>query len=477
MAHRIRRLMAGRELLEEISEAAAKAALREALEAGLIDNDEHLYRGLGQTRRDLPEITHSEAVKICYALYQQNPLGHRITELNRDFVVGDGITYSVSNPDVANVVDEFWHHEVNDLDLRLHDFALELGLYGELIPQALVTDVAKVVQIGYIDPEDVKRVVMAEENPLVTESIFVRSKGSGQRGKELKVIRDRGSGLEGDIFYFRVNAVSNATRGWPDLLHIADWLDAYDQVLWEVLERARLVRSFIWDVTVKGGDEAAVKLYARENQSAPKSGSVRVHNDQVDWKAVSPTLGSAETATEAEMILEHIAAGAGLPKHWLSSAEDVNRATALEMGAPTVRRLQARQRYFTRCVQRMVQFAVQRAVAAQRLAPEVPVFDEDGNETEKLKAPWELVQIHSPEISPRDTEKAGGLLVNVANALAVAEAQGWTGTRVNRQAIAQVLSMLGVDFDPAAQDEENPETSEEPASRASVEEAFAALAG
>lgn len=440
----VRRL--GGDVLTEVAQAAAKAALAEA---SFVDPDEHLWRSLSETRRDLPSYTHERAQNIAYILSQQNALGHRLTELMPDFIVGDGITWSCTNPDVREVVEEWWTDDVNDLEMRQHQFALELGMYGELLPEALTGEVSGVVQLGYIDPGQVKRIEALADNPLVMDKVVAKIRADE---RTLDVIRDRGAGrLEGEIFLFKVNSVSNATRGWPDLLHVADWLDMYDQLLWEMVERARLARSFIWDVEIDG-DDAEVKKYAKEHgKQPPRSGSIRIHNKKVKWTAVAPQLGSFEAAAEAEIQLAHIAGSFGVPKHWLSATADVNRATAVEQGAPSVRKLARRQKYFVSCLRRMVRYTVEQATLHKRIPSDdglVPLYDENGNETGETAPAWKSVRLHAPEISPRDSYRAGQLLLQLTQALAAAEEKGWFGKDTSRRAVAAALSQMGVEFQP-----------------------------
>lgn len=456
----------GRDLLTEVAEAAADHALREAIGfGGAVDGDEYLWRSLTRNaKRDLPDVSHDRALDVCFSLFQTTPLGNRATKLIRDFVVGDGISYSCSNPEVEEIVGEFWDDEVNNLDMRLSDFALELGLYGEWIPEVFVGKTSGIVQLGYIDPFQVKAVEVDKDNPLISDVVRIKRRGFGAKGEAKTVVRarDESGRLSGDVFYFRVNSVSNATRGWPDLLHVADWIDNLEQTLWNVFERSALANAFIWDVTLKGASQADIDNWLRRNGKAPKQGSVRAHNEQVQWNAVAPQLGSLERAAEVDLFREHVAAGIGVPKHWLAASEDVNRATAQEMGAPTIRTLAHRQRYFLQAVHRIIRFVLERAGEAGRLKVDddgmVPVSDEDGHPKSDaggspvMAKPWDLVTLNGPELSPKDMASSGQLLVNVANALAVAEQQGWVGRRPARQAIAAVLALLGVDFDPSMEE-------------------------
>src|SRR6185503_2155895 len=178
----LRRFLAER-LAGDYIRDTVELALAEATIGFAIDPDENQWRSMDTRRRDLPQITHDWALEVCNDLYLRNPLGHRITELNRDFVVGHGLTYSFHNPAVADIVNEFWLDADNRLDLRLPEFCLDFGLNGELIPEVQVTDVARIVKLGYIDPLQVKRVQTVGGNPLIRDVVWVKKKGFGQRGE------------------------------------------------------------------------------------------------------------------------------------------------------------------------------------------------------------------------------------------------------------------------------------------------------
>jgi hypothetical protein len=442
-----------------IAEAVEKALSEASVSSIGLDADEQLWRSVtGSPRPDLLPYQRTKAVAACFELHQRNPLGHRITEVNRDFIVGDGVTYDCRNTAVEDIVGEFWTDDDNDLDTRLGDFALEIGLNGELAPEVFVGGVSGIVKLGYVDPgqiKDIKALEVGESrNPLVADLMYIRQKGYGVKGKELQIVRRRDGKLAGDVFFWKVNSPSNSPRGWPDLLHLADWLDAYDEFLWDSMERGRMMRAFIWDVLYRGGTEPEIQEWVRKNGSAPKAGSVRVHNENIEWKAVAPELGAFEAQAEAQVLLEHMAGGAGLPKTWLAAAEDVNRATAREMGTPTERRLATRQRFFLRKVVRgMVAFVLEQAMEAGRLKTDnglVEIQDENGTGTNEFAKPIDLVQIHAPEISPRDIASSGTLILNLATALSIAEDHGWVGKQPIRKVLAMTLANLGYNTDARA---------------------------
>jgi hypothetical protein len=451
----------GGKALNEVIEEKVQLAVQEAVSSLQIDPDDHLYRREGgrAPARDLNSYTHDQALEVCFELYARNPLGHRITEINRDFIVGDGLTYTVRNPNIEDIVGEFWTDDDNDLDDRLPSFILEHGLYGELALEVFPGEVSGFVKLGYIDPAQIKKVTTVQGNPLLLDQLFIREKGAGLKGRPVDIVRRREGRLQGGVFFSKLNSVSNSTRGWPDLLHLADWLDNYDEFLWNVLERSRLIRNFIWDVLLKGKDPQQIQEWVRRNGEPPQAGAVRAHNENEIWTAVAPQLQSFEMAKEGEVILEHVAGGAGIQKTWMASAEDVNRATAREMGTPSERKLATRQAFIRRKIQRLLRYVLEEAEVAGRIKgnksrnPDgkvrVPVYDETGKPTKEIARPHELVQIHMPEISPRDAASAGSLLWNVSQSLALAEQGGWFGQDTIRQIIAKVLSRLGYEADPA----------------------------
>lgn len=474
---------------------------------GSVDADDWMYRSLTGywSARDLPPQSHDQALMVAYTLWQRNPLGKRISELNADYVVGDGVTLSFSNSEVEDLVQEFWTDDDNRMDERLPTFALEYGLFGELIPEALVGDVSGVVKLGYIDPIQIAQIhcLNADSNDtrnvLIDDVVQLKRRVGEEQGRKLNVIRVRESGrLEGDVFLFKANALSNDPRGWPDMLSIADWLDNYDQLLWDMLERHRLMQSFIYDVTVKGGPRE-IQEQINANKQAPKAGTVRVHNDSITWAAVSPTLGSKENEIEADVIKEHLAGGAGIPKTWMSATADVNRATAQELGTPAVRRLAARQKRFLSSIERMLRYVLEQAEEAGRLKTDsngmVQVNDENGEPAKmpdgsnRMAKPWDCVKLQGPETSVKDMTAAGQMLASIVPALQIAEDSGWVGRRPVRQIMSHALAFFGFEYDPsmdleadealkaAAQGAEVQPGHPEPASRAALDAAAATAGG
>ncbi len=431
--HKMLHLVAGNYIQAQI-----KQGIREALPGGGgIDNDEHLFRKLtANTNKDLSPLKQDVMLEIAYHLYETNPLAHRIIELTKDFVVGEGITYDAPDERVKQVLDEFWFDPVNLWDLKQHQKALELGLYGEQCYSVAVNEYNGRVRLGYIDPLQIDEVIPDSDNCEVISRVKLKSRG-GEQGRELKVVQldeDPASEtygyLQGECFFFKVNSVSNSTRGRSDLLALADWLSGYDEFLFNRLDRAALINAFVWDITLKGLTQEEIERWLR-NTPPPKPGSIRAHNENVEYKAVAPDLKAHDASSEARLIKNHILGGAGFPEHWFAEGGEVNRATAAEMNEPTIKRLSARQRYFRYMLEHIFRFCIDQAVIHRRLPPDLDT----------------TFSIIVPEISLKDITALTGSLQRVTTALETAQERGWVSKRTASQLFGVLASRLGVDID------------------------------
>ena len=103
----------------------------------------------------------------------------------------------------------------------------------------------------------------------------------------------------------------------------------------------------------------------------PAPGTVVFHNEAETWQPVQPSIGADDVAADGRALKLMIAAGAGLPEHYLAEGGHVNRATAAEMGLPTLRRFQRRQELFGRYLRRLVARAIQARQDAGALPTDV----------------------------------------------------------------------------------------------------------
>lgn len=445
------------------------AALREAAIADeFADKDEHEFRKLkGSIRvRELPEITRRRQLEVVTWLYWQNPIAHRIIELNTDFVIGKGVSYKAKDKRVQQVLDAHWNDPINQWPLKQFERVRQLGLYGEECFSVAVNEQNGHVRLAYLDPIDIIERHLDPKNAEIVRELEIDAKAVGDSTTEkgaaaapargpnknlrLQVIRldeepasETAGVRRGDVFFFRINHVSNQPHGNSDLLPIIDWLDTYDQLLFRVNERVQLLVSVVWDILVKGASEKQLKDLMKK-YGPVRAGMNRWHNEKMEISAIVPELGSAEIVPMVKLFLQHIATGAGYPEHYLGEGGDVNLATARAMGTPTIRRLETRQLYVKEIFRQIFDFVIDQAVLHGRLDENI---DRD-------------VTIDLPRIIQSDTTAASQALVNTANALTLAETLRALTPEEQARVFRHLVEQLGIDLADELPDE-LPETGDE----------------
>lgn len=457
-------------LVDRLLHTFGLARLTEAAPAGdQLDPDDHLYRRLTGSPRDLSPLQQERALQIVTYLFEMNPLARRIVEQTKDFVVGDGFTVTSSVPEIDAVLTTCWTDPITNLAMTQHTKALELGLTGEQIWPVFVNEVSGHVRLGIIDPGDVEHVFHDPENKTIPIGVRLR----GTNGKRYRVIYPapdltlftdttqalRETFSDGECFYFAVNKLTGMTRGRSDLLCLIDWLDGYDRYLFDSMERAALINAFIWDVILKGADQSKIDAWLTKHGTPPKPGTVRAHNENEVWEAQTPDMKQQDTREGGKLLRNHILGGAGIPVHWFGEGEDSNRASALEMGTPVFRRLVARQHVVKHMLLTVCRYQIQRAIAPTpgRRGPlaqfEMVTPDEGSDPVPAM----ETVVLQESAISGRDLQRAATVLLAVAQAVSLAMLNKVMRPETAVRLIAAAANELGVDINPQDELIETPE--------------------
>lgn len=428
---------------------SAAQPLREAVGV-TVDGDEDQWRRLtGNSRRDLTPLTQRRMRELALYLWESNNLANRLIELPVAYILAEGVSLQVTNPEAQAWLNSFWNDPINNMDLKLDKKVRELAIYGEQCWPAFTNEMNGHVRLGYLDPELIATVVTDPDNAEQVIGIVTTKDGKG-RARRYRVIvngpetvfsaKTRGireTFEDGECFYYRINDLSNGQRGRSDLLASIDWLDGYDQFLFGELDRSQFMRAFIWDVTLKGSTPDEVKARARQI-AAPKAGSVRVHNDSEEWKAETPDLKAQDSDTVARLFRNHVLGGSTLPEHWFGGGGDVNRATAGEMGDPTFKVMSRRQLYWKHILEDVAKFVI-----ARRLDPSGQSgFDALGGEPDLMP------EAVFPELTAKDTTKYAAALQQVVAAASVAVERGLVSEVFAVKLIAAVAGRLGVECDP-----------------------------
>lgn len=434
--------------LRAVATAARQAWFREAAGVTVDDDDDQWRRLTGDSRRDLSPMTQRRMRELATYLWQSNPLANRIVELPLAYLLAEGVRVTVPNPDAQGWIDAFWNDPINNMDMKLPKKVRELALYGEQCWPAFTNEISGHVRLGYLDPELIETVVADPDNPEQNIGVVTVKDKRGEARRYRIIVNGpetvftqrtrkiRETFGDGEAFFFTVNDLSNGRRGRSDLLAQMDWLDGYDQYMFGELERANLMRAFIWDVTLDGATPDEVTRRAREI-TAPSPGSVRVHNSSEKWDAVTASLQHGDSAEGARLFRNHILGGGTIPEHWYGGGGDVNRATGDSMGEPTFKVFSMRQQSLRFMLEEVARFVISRRIDPSGRSGFDPASPD----------PDLLPTAEFPELTARDTSKYAAALGQVTAAVAQGIERGLMSEDLGLRLIAAISERLGVEID------------------------------
>jgi hypothetical protein len=386
-----------------------------------IDGDQG-YQYAGSGSRETPQWTLEKQRTYSVAAYRLNPMARAIIDTYTSFVVGDsGLSLQCTNDDVARVVNKFWDDPRNQLgnlqELLLRDHML----MGETALEMLVGPISGVTRFSPLNTNRVTGVHLHQGNALWPSELVISTPGMDTRTLTVAGVDDMTELRTGQVQWWPSwKTTLDDRRGQPFLGPILDWLDDYDNVLSNLVDRTSLARYLVWDVTLDkaGPDEIKQFIKDRGGQHIPQSGTVEVHNDTVHWEPKTAQTGAAEDTEAGKSILTNVASGAGLAKHWLAEADNSNRATSLTMAEPVLRRVGGVQNMWLGYMTELCRYAVDQAVAKGRLPRMVPSTDARSGSSSDIPAA-QTVSVTGPEIAVSEAATTAATLLKLAQGIDV----------------------------------------------------------
>ncbi|MBV6425152.1 MAG: hypothetical protein NAOJABEB_02966 [Steroidobacteraceae bacterium] len=435
--------------------AVTESAYGVVLDGVEIDSDEHLWRSLtGSRGENLPQYKHEKMLGIAKYLYRTNPVANRFITLLSDFVLAEGVALSFRNDQVAEVVNRHWEDPLNGWQgMAMIDLFESYVTTGELLMPLFPNTATGHLRVGAVINENIDRVETHEENWREITAVRMKARTGETSGRVYSVVNQRedAQALAGAdnpaLFWKRANPFGS--RGISILYPLADFLDLLDNMAYSEVERWILQKVFVWDVTLRGQNQAQVTEWTKrpENVTPPKAGTVRAHNDQEVWAAVSPNLDTYDATNGLRFLRNHALGAGGIPEHWYAEGGDVNRATGTVMAEPTRKRLTAIQNEWRDIVADILRAQVDYAVLYGQLPAEVAVQDSDGNDTEAMIAARDAVSVDMPDLSPADTQSVTTTLETLTRSLVLAIGEGFVTEGLARRLWLVQAGQLGVDFD------------------------------
>ena len=367
--------------------------------------------------------------------WRTNPLARRIVQLTTDYVVGDGITIGSEIEEVAEFIHRFWQHRKNCMALRLYAMCDELTRSGELFPVLSTNPADGLSYIRFVparrineietDPDDLERELRYRE--LVEGSI------EGRWWPSPETLKTGGAAGEGQavMLHYAINRPIGCTRGEGDLTPILPWLRRYKEWLEDRVRVNRHKNAFLWMVTLRHATPGDIRKKQLQYSRPPSPGSVIVADENESWTPISPHIEAGQAQADGKALRLMIAAGAGIPLHFLSEGESATRATAAEMGDPTFRHYYHRQLFFVEMLKDIITIAYNRAVALGK------------------RRPYDDLELTSAltDLTTEDNRELAQAARDIVEALAVMKDRGWID---DQTAIRIAFKFAGEIVDPQA---------------------------
>ena len=337
-----------------------------------------------------------------------NPLARRIVELTTQYAVGGGLKASCAEPETQAFLEKFWNHRLNRMDSRVNELSDELCLSGNLF-LLLTTDLSGMSYLRVLPAGDIESIISSEND--IEQEIAYHMRTKDETEAEVYAAYDPQKD-ETDSFgrlkpvdlHYALNRPRGSQRGAGDLTPVLKWLARYTAWLEDRVRLNRFRNAFVYVVKARFGSEterSVRQLQLTSNPPAP--GSVLVTDESEEWSVLAPKLEALDAATDGLAIKKMIAAGVGLPLHFLAEPESSTKTTAEAAGSPTYRRFAERQRFICMMLEDVLQ------VVLKRRAKFDPQIDPD------LR-----VRVEGGDISSRDNRElaeAGSQIAQVASSL------------------------------------------------------------
>ena len=315
--------------------------------------DDAYWRPLQNAPEDRPWYEVHSNLKLAQTLYRTNPLAARIIGMTTDFVIGRGITLS-GDPWAS----AFWSHPQNNLDLRAYRWCDELTRAGELFIVLSPNPVDGMQYVREIPAQQIDRIDTGSDD-LEAESAYHQLTDDPQGRNWPSAARAERD--EQCVLHFAINKPVGETRGYSDLHQVAKWLDRYEQWLEDRVRINRYKGAYLWHVQIERALPAQLEAKRAQYARIPNPGSIIISDASEKWTAVRPEIAADDAEPDGKALRLMIAAGVGIPLHFLAEGESATRATAREMGTATYRHFVHRQHVFESILRSVIDTAAQRA--------------------------------------------------------------------------------------------------------------------
>lgn len=322
-----------------------------------VTENDRTFGGSGRVglngERERPGYEREEVQRQALEAWRSNPLARRMVELTTHYVAGGGLTFTCRHEPTRRFLEQFWNHALNRMEVRCGEWCDELTRTGNLFI-LLSTDPAGMSYVRAIPAESLERIETRPNDleqplryypkPTLEEPSPAPWLAYDPAADSLQTVLEERAVV---MLHYAINRPVGAQWGESDLAPLLRWLTRYSAWLEDRLRLNHFRNSFLFVLRTRFQSEA--ERLARQqyiNSSPPPDGSILVCDENETWDTISPKLEASDANTDGLALKKVIAAGAGLPLHFLAEPESATRTTAEAAGGPTYRRFEQRQRFF-----------------------------------------------------------------------------------------------------------------------------------
>lgn len=289
----------------------------------------------------------------CFWYSNYSAIGKMVVDITRNFVMGDGgfqVVFSGENEKVVQQAEDAWksYEERSGIQDAARLWCDDLTKFGENMIRRVPTangllhrsfDPSICWEI-VTDPEDIQDVKYYHNQWNTQYQIYTAKDAPSSK----YIIQQLPPQL---VIHTKVNTTAFEKRGRADLLAPLLYFKYYEDYMQCRLIRAKNEAAFIWDVTVKGGQEDIDAYIAgTESMVDVPPGSENVHNEAIERSPMAPDLSSTQDDRVAADILSMVAMGTTIPVTYFgidSSGVGNTKAGALVATEPVVKKMGERQ--------------------------------------------------------------------------------------------------------------------------------------
>ncbi|MBI9049292.1 MAG: hypothetical protein JEZ00_07730 [Anaerolineaceae bacterium] len=357
-------------LTERISAPLIERKVREQLsQIETANENPQGYFPIAVADRERSAAERYDIMQQALAAWRVNPLARRMVGLTSQYVVGGGFQIDCRDEYTLAVLQSFWKHPLNRMLVRCMEWCNELTLTGNLF-LLLSTDAGGMSYVRAVPASSIEEIQTRAEDCEQAIAFVPRHSLNTMDAKPwpaydpLQDSANEHGRFQTVMLHYTVNRTVGSVWGESDLAPVLRWLARYANWL---EDRARLNRyrtSFMY--VVKGRYQNEAERLSRQralNTQPPTPGSILVTGEGEEWDVLHPRLESQESAQDGLALKKMLAAGAGLPMHFLAEPESATRTTAEAAGGPTYRHYEQRQQYFGWVLGDVLRAVLRRAAA------------------------------------------------------------------------------------------------------------------